>query len=160
MKCDVKIMACPKRKEWVEKEISLLGITENDVFFDDRPKGGSAMYTSMKTWNLPFENDVTHRLVVQDDIMPCKGIKEAIQRIVNTYPNDIISLHTMKFHDQYLRKYDQKIPYIVCKGNSLVGQALIIPRIYIPKIKIWINNLDKNYKADDAAIGEYALKKE
>lgn len=152
MKCDVKIMGAPKRKEYVTQMKNALGLSDLDIFFDDRPNGGHAMYTARKAWNLPFKEDITHRCVLQDDLEVCNGFNQAIQRIVNAHPNCIIGLYTSR----NISKMETDTPFVEVLGGGVWGQAIIIPRSIIPKIFEWVDSINPDYPHDDAAISEYA----
>lgn len=45
-KADIRIMASPKRAERVKLLVEKLGVSDSAVTWDDRPKGGGAMYTA------------------------------------------------------------------------------------------------------------------
>lgn len=152
MKCDIKIMGSPKRAENIEKMKAFLGLSDADVFLDDRPEGGSAMYTARKTWALPFEEGVTHRCVLQDDLQICDGFRDSIQRIVNARPDCIIGLYTSR----NISGLGTDSPYVEAVGGGIWGQAIIIPKNIIPKIFDWVDGINPNYPHDDAAISEYA----
>lgn len=152
MKCDIKIMGSPKRVDNINKMKDFLGLTDSDVFLDDRPNGGNALYTARHTWNLPFENDVTHRCVLQDDLEICEGFKPAIQRIIKAHPDKVICLYT----SWNLKGMSAKSPYIKCIGDGVWGQAVILPKEIISKIFEWVDSINPNYPHDDVAIAEYA----
>ena len=45
-KADMRIMASPKRAERVKLLVEKRGLSDSAVTWDDRPKGGGAMYTA------------------------------------------------------------------------------------------------------------------
>ena len=45
-KADIRIMASPQRAERVKLLVEKLGVSDCAVTWDDRPKGGGAMYTA------------------------------------------------------------------------------------------------------------------
>ena len=161
-KCDIKIMASPKRYAYVLNMCMVLILDiAKDVFFDDRPIGGNAAYTSEKTWNLPFEDGVTHRCVLQDDLLICKKFEDFVNQIVNQKPNAVFSLFCpqSKMVD-YMDRYG--IPQLVKnKRGGVWGQAVIIPRFIVHDIYTWGNKIAKENNAavfhDDVLIGEYAV---
>ena len=152
MKCDIKIMGAPKRLGNISKMKSFLGLSDSDVFIDDRPNGGDAMYTARKTWTLDFAKGITHRCVLQDDLEICSGFKQAINRIVNKHPDCIIGLYTSR----NISSFGTENPFIEVLGGGVWGQAVIIPKQIIPKIFEWVDSINPNYPHDDAAISEYA----
>ena len=66
-------MGSEKRKDNILKMKEFLNLSDSDIFLDDRPNGGHALYTARKTWELPFNDDTTHRCVLQDDLEVCDG---------------------------------------------------------------------------------------
>lgn len=150
MKCDIKIMGSPKRIGNIEKMRQKLGLSVTDIFLDNRPNGGHAMYTARRTWGLKFEEGVTHRCVLQDDLDICEGFEKAINRIVEQNPDCIISIYNP------MKPMNGKSPYIKIVGCDLWGQALIIPKDIIPKIFEWVDSINPDYPHDDVAIAEYA----
>lgn len=152
MKCDIKIMGSPKRLENIMQEVYALGLDIcKDVFLDDRPNGGDALYTARKTWNLPFAEDITHRCVLQDDVQICEGFYEAIQKLVNLYPDAVISLYSSR---RDVMKCKNIVVEIVRGGST--AQALICPIGFAEKAFKWALSICDFYPHDDAAICEYA----
>lgn len=161
MKCDIKIMASPRRYGSVLNICKILNLdVEKDVFFDDRPNGGDAAYTSERTWDLPFEDDsITHRCVLQDDVLLCRGFKDALAKLIERFPNDVFSLFcpSAKMVD-LCEKYD--IPQIVeIRKCGVYGPAVVMPREYIAFMYAWGREIANGCKIvhDDVLIGEYAL---
>lgn len=152
MQCDIKIMGAPKRIENVRKMQAFLGLTDSDIFIDDRPNGGDAMYTARRTWELDFAQGITHRCVLQDDLEICAGFRQAINRIVNKHPDCIIGLYTSR----NIAGFKTDTPFIEVLGGGVWGQAVIIPKQIIPKIFEWVDSINPDYPHDDAAISEYA----
>jgi hypothetical protein len=69
-KVDVKIMAVKPRRKFVLQMCERLGLDEKDtVIYDDRPNGGGPLYTCRKCWEAPIPDGVTHRIVLQDDLL-------------------------------------------------------------------------------------------
>ena len=141
MKCDIKIMGSPKRILNIEKMRQSLGISIKDVFLDDRPNGGHAMYTARKTWNLPFADNVTHRCVLQDDLAICEGFVNSVQRIVNKHPDCIICLYNPLDPERYKEMHESKNPYTKVIGCDLWGQAVIIPKNNISELFAWVDSI-------------------
>ena len=160
-KCDIKIMASPKRYAYVLNLCKILNLDiDKDVFFDDRPNGGDAAYTSEHTWDLPFEfDDITHRCVIQDDVIVCKNFERAINQIVECFANDIFSLFcpSLKMFD--IQKKSNEHQIVDIKRCGVYGPAIIMPRSIIYDVYLWGRKISDNAKIihDDVLIGEYAL---
>lgn len=161
-KCDIKIMASPKRYAYVLNMCKVMGLDiEKDVFFDDRENGGSAAYTSEKTWNLPFEDGVTHRCVLQDDLIVCGDFADTLNRIVNVKPNAMFSLFCPQSRmEDYARRYG--VPQLVKnKRGGIWGQAVVAPREIVGDFYNWGRKVAEEHNAkvfhDDVMFGEYAL---
>ena len=73
-KCDIKFMAVPSRMQNVVRQCSNFGLTFNDVAIDTA-MAGLPLRTSQKAFSLPMEEGVTHRLVLQDDLIINPHIK-------------------------------------------------------------------------------------
>ena len=153
MKCDVRIMASPKRRAYVKGMLRQLGVDESIVTYDDRPQGGGAMYTARKTWLFPFGSGVTHRCVLQDDLEVAPGFLEAIGRIVGAYPEAIFTLFCPKID---LARLEARGPYCRIDGHGVWGQAVIIPKEHIAPLFAWIDRINPAFPHDDTAIGQYA----
>jgi hypothetical protein len=89
---DIKIYGVPKRNENIEKLASKLLLSDSDIFYDDRPNGGNALYTALKVYNAPCSPDLTHRIVLQDDIEICNNFRDICNNIIATHPDKIIML--------------------------------------------------------------------
>lgn len=155
MKCDIKIMASPKRRAYVEEMVERLHLDiDKDVFFDDRTDPKGAMYTARKTWLLPFEDEsVTHRCVLQDDVLTGKDFEHIIQRLVSTYPDEVFSLYCSRTALVDMKKDGN---YVEIAGCGVWGQGVIIPRKHIQPLFAWVDSINPDYPHDDTAIGEYA----
>lgn len=161
MKCDIKIMASPKRYAHVLNTCKILGLDiDKDVFFDDRPSGGDAAYTSEKTWSLPFESDeVTHRCVLQDDVLCCKNFESVLNTIVNQYPEDMFSLFCPSSKMIAIKQRSNKPQFVNIKKCGVYGPAIVVPRNIISRIYVWGRLVagDSKIVHDDVLFGEYAL---
>ena len=153
IKVDVRIMACRERKHLVDDMLKKLNMNEDIVIWADE-EDNNAMKTARKTWLSHVGNGVTHRLVLQDDLLLCNGFYDYVVRIASKHPNEIINLYNsrIQFED---RKLDT--PYIRINGYGIYGQAIMMRVDYIKKMFEQIDSvLGKNYPHDDCAIGVFA----
>ena len=147
---DIRIMAHPSRRENVLKVLEQLNMDESIVVYDDREYGGDALYTARKTWLSPVPLGTTHRLVLQDDVLLCDNFLSIICDIVNTLPDKVLSLFNLIPYD--LIK-DRECCYK--KYETLAGQAIIMPVIYIKECWQWIDANCGECKHDDIMISKY-----
>lgn len=150
MKCDIKIMAVPTRMANVVALCGQLGLTINDVFCDYKMQR-KPLYTSRGAFMLPYADGITHRLVLQDDVMICDNLQEFCDMLVNRYPNDIITL----FYNQHRKLKITDAPPCVRRVRSMTGQGIIIPRKYIADIFSFLDKHNPDYPHDDAYYNLY-----
>jgi len=142
-------MATPARA----KNVTFLTsqIPEMNVVWDDRPNGGDAMYTARKAWLAPFQEDETHRLVLQDDVILCRNFKSIINKIIEAQPEYPITL--LSFYNNPVKF--QTSPYY--RTNHLHGPGIILPRKFIKPCFDWIDTQTNEVLLphDDLMITEY-----
>lgn len=163
MKCDIKIMAIKKRRENVLRLCEQLGLDENkDVFYDDRPNGGCAIYTSERAWQLPVEEGITHRLLIQDDDIINPQLRLVVDKICNAAPDALISLFTWSDVSKYgIKPTKGKAIWLdlYTKNSSTGGQGLILPVKYIDELVEWRRKVSPNYPYSDASVFFFAVYK-
>lgn len=155
MKLDVKIMASPTRTKYLESMLKSLDKNDDIIVYDDRKEVGSAMYNARRCWKSKLDTNITHRLVLQDDLELCNDFLSNVQNCIEIFPNAIWSLYSSRI--TYNDQVDKTTPYVSITGNGVHGQAVIIPVQYIKPLFEWIDKtLGKEYPHDDCAIGTYA----
>ena len=149
---DVRIMAHPSRRDNVLTTLNQLGMDESIVSYDDRENGGDSLYTAEKAWKQPIERGITHRLVLQDDVILCNDFLKVISKIINDIPDACISLYNGIPLD--LRS-DKGNPYI--KVQEVCGCGIILPSKYIEDCWNWINSQpeENHCPCDDEMIRRY-----
>ena len=160
MKCDIKIMASPARSANVANLCKKLGLVmTKDVFFDDRPNGGDAYYTSRKTFEMESRNNATHRCVLQDDVMVCNGFEHIVNELVRKRPNAFWTLFCSSMKLIEMRAKNPNIRIVKIKRCGMYGQAIIAPIGEIEKVYAWGEAIADGRKIvhDDVLFGEYAL---
>ena len=161
-KYDIKVYGVKKREDNIRNTQKILGLSDDDIFFDDRPNGGTAFYTAKKTWNLPVPEGITHRICLQDDIELCDNFKEIVQQMIETHPNAIINLTAselgLRDKDDNFKFYKEfslaNTPYI--KPIYSTGCALIIPVQYIKYIWEWCYQYGHEDTDEDVSIMYWA----
>lgn len=153
MKFDVRIMAHPKRKSLVEEFCREYGLPFNCVSYDD---SGSALNGAKKAYLAPISDDVTHRLILQDDVLIADGFFDIVQKNIEMFPYSVFSYYEgqdITFADKI-----KQSPYIKMQGCCICGLAVVIPKAMIRPCFEWIaDNFPADYKHDDCAIGLYCL---
>lgn len=156
-KVDVKIMAVKPRRKMVLAMLEKLGLPEAEtVVYDDRPSGGGTLYTCRKCWEAPVPEGVTHRVVLQDDLLLCNNFIEIMNRIVNTNPEFIFSLFCSRMKFEYATEGS---PYVIVKGRNAWGQGMLMPVSYVkPMFEFADSELGKDFPYDDGIYAWWAQK--
>ena len=152
---DVKIMATPKRTKYLENMLKKLNMSEDIIIFDDRKDGGGALYNARRCWNYPVKEGVTHRLVLQDDLLLCEDFIQTLTKAIENFPYAMWSLYSSRVTFEDVE--DKTTPYLQKKGCGFHGQAICMPISYIKPCFDYIDNtFPKDYPHDDCAIGSFA----
>ena len=145
---DIKIVASHQREEMVENLREALGLTDQDIFYDERTETGNPYLAVKQTWLLPHEEGVTHRVVLNDDVQVCNGFKQIIEQMTQSHPDCAFSLFTMAFdgesYNDFISGMDS--PYIH-HDWSMWGCAILLP----------IGIVEECFNYIDAVFGEDAL---
>ena len=156
-KVDVKIMAVRPRRKMVLAMLEQLGLPEDGTgIYDDRPNGGGTLYTCRKCWEAPIPNGVTHRLVLQDDVLLCDNFLEIMNNIVNVHPEFIFTLYCprLRFEDAL-----PDSPYIIIKGCNTWGPGNMMPVKYIKPLFEFVDaELGHDFPFDDGIYSWWAQK--
>lgn len=131
---DVRIMACRKRETMAKELAGALTLPEEHITWDDRPEGGDAMYTARKTWLHPMPEGATHRLVLQDDVIPCDGLLDICEAMIQTYPRVVFALTTFCY--SIYAQMDPETPYFPVT-TPFPACAILFPKEYIEPWLAW-----------------------
>lgn len=155
-KVDIKIMAVKPRRKFVLGMLESLGLPEEGtVVYDDRPNGGGPMYTCRKCWESPIPSGVTHRIVLQDDLLICNDFMKIMNRLVNAQPDFIFSLYCSRLKPE---DADTRTPYLVIKGTNAWGQGMLMPIKHIkPMFEFSDRELGGDFPYDDGVYIWYAI---
>ena len=117
------------------KELAeILSLPEGQITWDDRPEGGDAMYTARKTWLHPMPEGATHRLVLQDDVIPCDGLLAICEQIIETQPKAVFALTTFTY--SIYAQMDPETPYFPVT-TPFPACAILFPKEYIEPWLAW-----------------------
>lgn len=154
-KCDVKIMAVKPRRHMVLNMLDKMGLSEEDtVIYDDRPGGGGTLYTCRKCWEASASEGVTHRVVLQDDLLLCNDFCNILDRIVNAQPDFIFSLYCSRLRPEDM---NPKTPYMIIKGVNAWGQGMLMPLSHVhPMFDFADRELGVDFPYDDGVYIWYA----
>jgi hypothetical protein len=155
MTFDVKICGVAARLPHIQKTMQVLNLSEEDVFLDDRPNGGSAFYVTRKALLAPRNENITHRVLLQDDVELCNNFTDIVRQIIETHPDKIVALFTT---DSYVKPLIHKLqgtPYI--QNNSAVsGAGFIFPVKYTESYLFWCQGYNNENIAEDVAMFSWA----
>lgn len=154
-KVDVKIMAVKPRRKIVLSMLEQLGLSEEEtVIYDDRPNGGGTLYTCRKCWEAPIPDGVTHRLVLQDDVLLCDNFVDIMNMIVNTHPEFIFTLFCPRI------RFENALPdspYIIINGCNTWGQGIMMPISYVKPVFEFVDaELGSDFPFDDGVYSWWA----
>lgn len=154
-KVDIKIMAVKPRRNMVLKMCEQMGLKEEDtVIYDDRPNGGGTLYTCRKCWEAPVPDGVTHRLVLQDDVLLCDNFVSIMNKIVNVHPEFIFTLFCPRLRFEHAVA---ESPYIIIKGWNTWGPGNMMPVKYIkPMFDFVDSELGADFPFDDGIYSWWA----
>lgn len=83
MKLSASIMAHPSRKEMVDDLLNRLD-REVTVVWD---RYNSEWDTAKRAWQIGFNQDSTHHMVIQDDVLPCRDFLSGIEKALEYVPD-------------------------------------------------------------------------
>ncbi len=151
---DIKVYGVHSRDENIMKIKQSIGLKDDDIFYDDRPNGGLALYTAKKAWFAPIPDNVTHRLVLPDDVEVCNDFWNLCEKITSMHPDAIFSLYP-PMSEKKLRMKNTHTPYM--KANGLAGIGVIMPVKYIDECFDFIKRTFNDEIEDDYAMDRFAV---
>lgn len=142
---DIRIMAHPKRTDNVLQLLQKLSLPDSAVCWDDRPSGGDAMYTAKKAWTADVQREVTHRLVLQDDVEVSNNFPDVVCKAAKLHPWAVHTFITFERLDGYANP--SGTPYYAV--DSVPGPAIMMPIRLVPRMISYCDAMK------DAAIGKH-----
>ncbi|WP_205328261.1 hypothetical protein [Glycomyces sp. YM15] len=91
MRLSTAIMTHPAREDRARKLAEALPELAPAVIVDDTEPGHGNLANALRAW-AAVEEDATHHLVLQDDVVPCDDFTALVHRAVAARPDDAISL--------------------------------------------------------------------
>lgn len=153
MNFDIRIMAHPKRKNIIEEFCKKYNIAQDCISYDD---SGSALNGARRAYLAPIDDNVTHRLILQDDVLIVNNFFDIVQKNIEMFPHAVFSYYEGR--DVTFADKIKPSPYIKMQGCCICGLAVVMPKDFIHPCFSWIDdNFPADYKHDDCAIGLYCL---
>lgn len=153
---DIHIYGVPLRNATILSTASKLSLPSTHIHYDDRPKGGQPAYTARKAWLSPIPSDITHRIVLQDDVEVCNNFTDIAVQIMNRHPDDMISFFPFNFMEKNTDVENLSTPYFIADTLSACG--IMMPVEYIQPCFDYIHSTYNDECTDDGAIQEWAMK--
>lgn len=156
MKIAYRIMACRERNDMVFAELDKLYGLDVKVFYDVRPKEErkGTWYTQMACINDVLDQDYTHLVLLQDDILLVNKFGDCVEKLIEARPLVLwtlfcprIKAEDMSFSEPYAR---------IFPANTW-GQANIIPIEMLKKIVAFREEKLPNYIYDDGLYLMYCI---
>lgn len=142
MKLGVRIQTGGKRPRWTQLLYTLL---ENEGLFNTlKIIRYPNLWQCCRHVLLSAEDDETHLLVLQDDVLPCKDFLLTVDYLIKQRPDEHISIFSN--HDNIDIAYAEKINWLKLRV-WFMAQAYIIPVKRAKEMVAWI---DENVKSDVA----------
>lgn len=156
---DIHICGMHERDEMIAQLVKKLELSYENVHYDDRsleeyPIPRSKIYTSRKAYLAEIPEGLTHRVVFDDDMDVCNNFKEICQQIIDTHPNDFISLFPADFIDKIPSIENLDTPYL--ETEVLCGNAVIIPVQYLQPCFDYIKEEFDDECDDEVALVSFA----
>lgn len=153
-----KIYGMHSRDAMIKNLQTKLDINDNNVYYDDRPNGGLALYTAKKAWLSPIEEGETHRVVFPDDIDVCDNFKEICNEIIKIHPDSIISFFLWEGRENNTYLNNLTSPYIY--SRFVIGMGILMPVKYIDDCFSYIKEKYDDNIADDIGIQKWAVSRQ
>lgn len=154
-KLDIQVYGMHTRDDMIARTVHKLDLSYDNVHYDDRPNGGPMLHTCKKAWLAPIANDVTHRIAIADDVEVCDDFMNICRQIIDTHPDDIVSLFPSDFIHKTPAIENTGTPYI--ETRKLAGCAIIMPTKYIIPCFNYIKETFNDECDDEIGISSFAI---
>lgn len=154
MSIDVHIYGVHARDNMISELADALKLTGKFIHYDDRPNGGSPLYTCKKAWLSPVDAGITHRIVLQDDVAVCDDFLEIAAAIAETHPKAIVSFFPFQFQTTIPGIAECGTPYFLARPIS--GCGVMMPVEYIEPCFDYIRERYDDAVDDDQGMSFWA----
>nr|DAO23025.1 MAG TPA: hypothetical protein [Caudoviricetes sp.] len=152
MKCDFKIMGVEERIENIKQTVNVLNLSMDDVFLDKEMRM-NPLLSSLDVLRMPTEKGITHRCILQDDIILSDNFSDFVNKLIVIAPDAIYSLYSFTGYKPY-----RKEAKILKTGGKIWGPAVVIPLKYIDGILTLAKSVRDDYVHDDGFYSYFAKK--
>lgn len=153
-KIDIHIYGVHERDAMIAATVEKLGLSNDNVHYDDRPGGGLMVYTAKKAWLAPVPEGVTHRVALADDVEVCEDFWKICEQIAEAHPDAIVSFFPYEFMERNPEVEGRDTPYF--QTSILSGCAVMLPVEYIQPCFDYIKAVFDDNCADDEGIQAWA----
>ena len=148
-----KIYGVLQRINIIKSIADQININSNDIYLDDRPNGGDALYTAKKAY-LSDTGDATHLVVFQDDVELCNDFINICEQIIAAHPDKIVSLFPFDYQMYSNQCENIGTPYL--SVDIMSGCGVIMPVQYIEPCFDYIKSEFDDKIEDDMGIKKWA----
>lgn len=152
MRCDFKIMGVESRMANIEVTKMALNLDDSDVFIDKKMRMNPRL-SSLDVLRMPAGIGVSHRVILQDDIILSSHFVEFANKLVKIVPDAIFSLYSFTGYKPYRNEAK-----ILKTGGKIWGPAVIIPLKYLKDIICLADVVKAEYTHDDGFYSYFAKK--
>ena len=105
--------------------------------------------------SLEAAGDVSHHLVLQDDVGLCKDFIKSVEELIRVRPRDLIALYSASKVVLAARERGESW----LERSTITGQAIIWPRDFISEFLSWQSNqIDQSCPSDDVRVSIWLMK--
>lgn len=157
-KFDIKIYGIHQRDNFILSLVNKLNLDIDDVLYDETEGICQPTRIFEQALNLSYNQNITHRIILQDDVDVCNDFYDSVKKIIDAHPDWVIFLFPVSYvgWERDHQFIDMNTPYIECKIAA--GCGIIIPTKYIKPFLSWAHRTygDKMYeKPDDLLLQEW-----
>jgi len=122
-----------------------LSVTKDNV-------GRGSWWTAKKCWEAGSTSNASHHLLLQDDIVVCNNFVNGVKKVIDAYPDEIISL----FHGPR-KSFNNSARWGLSEG--VWGQGVVMPVPMVQEFLKWESeNISTDFPHDDSRVSLFAIK--
>lgn len=133
-----------------------------DVVCDPDPDGFRSPWRCYRHCLETTPQDATHRVVLQDDVLPCPGFREAAEAAIRAQPDRLITFFVAgaprEYRDSVYRACNASRPFAELRNSRWTpAVALAWPKAMIAPLLEFVDaqNWPQVFRADDEIIGRF-----
>ena len=143
------------RRQWTEAIIAQVRHEDSNVPISVVEDTQCAGFWPTFRRSLEAAGDVSHHLVLQDDLGLCKDFIKSVEELIRVRPGDLIELYTgSKFVPAVRERGESWL-----EKSSISGPAIIWPRDFIREFLNWQDkHIDQSCPYDDVRVSMWLVK--